>query len=454
MRITISFLIAMKQIAIFGYGRFGSLLGELLAGEFSLLVHDPFVEIPANEHVRPVSEEEALKCDTIIYAVPIPHFQGVIERHASTLNSDKKGKTLIDVLSVKVFPKEVFQQYLDNQHTIILTHPAFGPDSVKTTGVEHQKIVLSKLQGSEAVYQEWRKLFEKLTLDVVEMSPERHDELAARSQGVAHFIGRVLEEFGMEHTDIDTVGARQLVALKEQTCNDTWDLFYGLQTKNPYTMEMRLKLGKALNRIFSKLIPKQRNPEILTVGIQGGRGSFNEEAALYYLQKEKIENYELKYLYTTENVLQALHLGEIDAGQFAVHNSVGGIVNESLLAMAEYRFFIREEFSILISHTLMIHPDVSLSEIDSIMTHPQVLKQCRDNLKNRFPSLQLKSGTGDLIDSAKVAKAISDGEVPKNVAAMGSKILADIYNLKIVAEELQDMKENHTSFVWVERPEQ
>ncbi|SRR5258708_5440699 len=187
----------------------------------------------------------------------------------------------------------------------------------------------------------------------------------------------------------------------------------------------------------------------LTFGIQGGRGSFNEKAIHHYLKKEGIKSYKIKYLYTSENVLKSLNKGQIDRGQFAIHNSIGGIVDESIQAMAKYKFKILDQFAIKIAHALMIRSDADISDITTIMTHPQVLAQCASTLANKYPELKKISGKGDLIDHAKVAKYLSKNELPKYTATMGSSILAQIYNLKIVEDNLQDAKENFTSFLVV-----
>jgi len=57
---------------------------------------------------------------------------------------------------------------------------------------------------------------------------------------------------------------------------------------------------------------------------------------------------------------------------FAIHNSIGGIVKESIYAMAKYKFAIVEEFAIQIAHALMIRKDAALKDVRTIMTHPQV----------------------------------------------------------------------------------
>lgn len=187
----------------------------------------------------------------------------------------------------------------------------------------------------------------------------------------------------------------------------------------------------------------------MIIGIQGGKGSFNEEAALCFLQRNTIKEYKIKYLHTTERVLEELEKSKIDRGQFAIHNSTGGIVHESIKAMGKYRFEVVHEFGIKISHALLIRKDASFEEIDTIMTHPQVLAQCKKTLAHKYPSLKTTSGEGDLVDHAKVAELLSKNVLEKNIATMGSKVLAELYNLKIIDSNLQDQKQNYTSFLWV-----
>jgi prephenate dehydratase len=75
-------------------------------------------------------------------------------------------------------------------------------------------------------------------------------------------------------------------------------------------------------------------------------------------------------------------------------------------------------------------------------------------LQRKYSHLKLVSGEGDAIDPAKVAEMLSEGKLEKNIAALGSKGLAEIYGLKIAANNLQDSGSNFTTFVWVQRPKQ
>jgi prephenate dehydrogenase len=443
------------SVAIIGFGRFGQLWASVLKSDFPVRVYDSSSDLAAKAKeigVDFVPLKEALSADVIFYCVPISAFEDTIAEHAPIFKELGGKKTLIDVLSVKLHAKEVFEKYLPENYQALLTHPMFGPDSVRLKGLVDQPIVLDRVHISDRDYEFWKKYFVGKNLQIIEMSADDHDRFAAQSQGVTHFVGRILGEFGFEPTSIDTLGAAKLQEIKTQVCNDTWQLFVDLQTYNPHTRAMRVKLSNAQSKIFDQLLPNRIYKDRLVIGIQGGRGSFNEEAARYYMSRTAETPFELKYLHTTENVLRALHEGVVDRGQFAIHNSLGGIVTETVVACAKYRYAIVEEFAIKIAHALMITKDGTFSEIDTIMTHPQVLRQCKTNLQMKYGNLNQTSGEGDMVDHAKVAELLGKGELPKNIATMGSKVLAEIHGLKIIEENLQDLDSNFTSFLFVERP--
>lgn len=440
----------MKTISIVGFGRFGKTLYFLLRDDFEIILFDinqkVYEGVGLTKNTICAKEiKEIYRADVIFYAVPIDVFEKVIANHKHYF----KNHLLIDVLSVKQHPAHVFRKYLKGTKVqALLTHPMFGPDSSKE-GFAQLPLVMDKFLANNNQFIFWKNYFSNKELRVIEMSAKEHDKLAATSQGVTHFIGRLLEEFKLKPTQIDTLGAKKLHEVMDQTCNDTWELFLNLQNYNPYTKQMRIRLGKAYDKLYSKLLPEQINFSFITYGIQGGRGSNNEEAIQYYLKQAGIKKYKIKYLYRSENVLSALNRGDIDRGQFAIYNSVAGIVDESIQAMGKYKFKIIEQYAIKISHALIIRKDAKFSEITKIMTHPQVLAQCKNTLARKYSHLQQTSGEGEFIDQSRVAKYLSENKLPKNIATMGSKVLARLYGLKIIEDNLQDAKENYTSFLHV-----
>lgn len=443
----------MKRVSIIGFGRFGQTLYRLLKDDFSLTIYtrNPLPdEAKMGNTIYTTDLDKTYESDVIFYAIPISSFEEVLQNHKQYF---RPHHVLLDTLSVKIYPKKLLGKYLQETQTqALLTHPMFGPDSSKE-GFETLPLILENFNATNETYAFWKTYFQKKHLSVIEMTAKDHDKLAAKSQGLTHFIGRLLEEMNIQPTIIDSIGTKKLLAVKEQTCNDSWKLFTDLQHFNPYTKQMRIDTGYAYEKVYNKLLPKQVIPNVLTIGIQGGKGSFNEEAVLDYLKRHAITNYSLVYLHTSASVLEKLHSGNIDQGQFAIHNSAGGIVHESITAMAQYTFMIIEEFAIKISHSLMIRRNATLSDITTIMTHPQVLAQCKQTLLQKYPQLLQTSGKGELIDHALVAKELNEKKLPKHIATMGSKILAKIYDLQIIEDNLQDLNQNYTSFLMVKRLE-
>jgi prephenate dehydrogenase len=426
------------KVGIVGFGRFGKVWKEILEQDF------PIAVLTRTGDAKKFYSEN----DVIFIAVPISAFAEVIKKHAKFM---RPGQLIADVLSVKVHPKQVFEKLLPAGIEALLTHPMFGPDSIRLHGLAGLPLILDKFKCSPAKYDFWKGYFESKRLKIIEMSAAEHDKLAAESQGVTHFMGRLLQVYGLRPTKIDTIGAIKLNEVMDQVCNDTWELFQGLQNYNPYTKKMRLDIGKAYDKVYNLLLPKQLEKEVLNIGIQGGRGSFNEQALNEYLLRHGIKKVKVHYLFTTEKVMRNLHYGNIDLGLFAIHNSVGGMVTESIQAIAKYKFNIVEEFGIKISHMLMHLPTIDPQSIKLVMAHDQVLKQCQSNLAKTFPNLKQVSGKGDLLDTATAAKALAQGKIPQDRFILGPEILAELYGLKIHARDLQDSAQNFTSFLMVAR---
>ena len=237
----------MNKVSIIGFGRFGAMLHALLTKGFEV---DVFDKNPVdNAEVNEVSLEEALKNDTIFIAVPIRDFEDLVVDISTRIQS---GKTIIDVCSVKVFPKKVMIDNLPEKIDIIATHPLFGPDSLKDSG---SVMTMEAVRDSFERYNFWKNYFESQNIIIEEISADDHDMMAARSQGLTHFVGRVIDDFGTNQTRIDTEGYKALHKLVNQTCNDSWDLFEDIQNYNPYTEKMISELNGSFKKI-SEIIEK------------------------------------------------------------------------------------------------------------------------------------------------------------------------------------------------------
>ena len=187
-----------STVSIIGCGRFGALWTQILAKEFLVKVYDPYstgLALILPNGVELVDLESALESEAIFYATPISKFADIIQEHVKHFGTEPK--LLIDLLSVKVHPKQVFNKFLPQQHQAMLCHPLFGPDSVRTAGLSGQPIVVDQFRATSEQYAAWSTFFSRAGLNVIPMSSEDHDQLAAKSQGLAHFVGRILGEMNI-----------------------------------------------------------------------------------------------------------------------------------------------------------------------------------------------------------------------------------------------------------------
>ena len=94
--------------------------------------------------------------------------------------------------------------------------------------------------------------------------------------------------------------------------------------------------------------------KITKIGIQGGKGSFSEEAANIFAIKHGVKDFEIMYLISSRAVIKAVEYDEVSFGVFAMENAQGGVVIESVEALAEYRCRIVEMYHITVNgHSLL-----------------------------------------------------------------------------------------------------
>lgn len=184
--------------------------------------------------------------------------------------------------------------------------------------------------------------------------------------------------------------------------------------------------------------------DVRRVGVMGIRGSFSEEAAGEYARDNSLGEFQLVELISTEGVLRAVEQGDVDLGIFALENSNGGVVYESVYAMASFRFRVEDLFEIDVNHTLLGHPSLSSRDtIDRIASHQQALRQCRMWLRHNFPTTL----TTEEADTAQAARMLASGALPPTTAVIASERCAELFGLRVLERRIQDLKFNFTTFV-------
>ena len=189
--------------------------------------------------------------------------------------------------------------------------------------------------------------------------------------------------------------------------------------------------------------------KLIKIGIQGGKGSFSEEAANIFVKKHGVEDFKIIYLISSKAVIGAVESDEVSFGIFAMENAQGGVVIESVQALAEFRCQIIEMFHIPVSQNLLARHGVLIGDITEIHSHQQALRQCKDYLAEHFWTRPLIEAD----DTAEAARRLSEGKLPETVGVVGSIYCAELYDLNIIEKDIHDLKHNLTLFLAVKKIE-
>lgn len=233
-----------KSIGIIGYGRFAKLLVEL----FNKHTPDITVKIHSIEHEAddnlfyPLSEMGSV--DLIIPAVSISGFKDLLSRLTPHLTS---GQTLVDVCSIKLYPKRIMLEFLPEDINAIATHPLFGPATYAKLGedISGQAIVVESLRAEESAFNALLRLFERLKLKVIHAEAGNHDKEMGRNHFLSLFMALVLKEIKLSRGTFETHSISTLVDFMDMISVDK-DLVKDLYHYNPYCKE---ELEKLLNVI-------------------------------------------------------------------------------------------------------------------------------------------------------------------------------------------------------------
>jgi prephenate dehydrogenase len=236
-------------VGVYGLGRFGLFWAKLLAGRFPVKVFSRSRREDLPKELSWVEEAEVCACDALFFCVAISAFEAVVSRVRDYI---KPPTVVFDTCSVKVIPSELMVKLLDPGVEIVATHPMFGPDSGKN-GVSGLPLVMHPVRARASTADFWEKTFREMGLYYIAMDPHAHDREAAFTQGITHYMGRVLADLSLKPSPMATLGYRKLLEIIEQTCNDPWQLFLDIQNYNPYTKEMRMKLHESLEKIYKIL---------------------------------------------------------------------------------------------------------------------------------------------------------------------------------------------------------
>jgi len=234
-----------------------------------------------------------------------------------------------------------------------------------------------------------------------------------------------------------TRAAREIAKLKAKTKQE----FYAPHREKKI-VDRLLKKNKGplpnetLRGIFQEILNASRSMQKkLRVAYLGPEATFTHLAA--------VKNFGRYAAFTPvksiADVFSEVEKGRSDYGVVPIENSTEGVINHTLDMFVTSELKICSELLLEISHNLLSKAS-ELREIKRIYSHPQAIAQSRNWIEDNLPN-------AELVETSSTAKAAEMAEKDPESGAIASSLAASLYDLKIIAERIEDNVQNFTRFL-------
>lgn len=178
--------------------------------------------------------------------------------------------------------------------------------------------------------------------------------------------------------------------------------------------------------------------------IQGYEGSFHQVAANVFFGKDV----PVIPCDTFRDVIKtASNKHKSDGAVMAIENSIAGSILANYNLLQQSALSIVGEVYLQIRQNLLVNRGVQLDDIREVHSHTMALQQCYGFLdKHKWKLVETD-------DTALSAKHIRQHR-SKHIAAIASKLAAELYDLEVLAPNIQTLKNNYTRFLVLQRTEE
>ena len=233
----------------------------------------------------------------------------------------------------------------------------------------------------------------------------------------------------------------EIIATRSQGMPDEIRLKYVALLQSMMRASREYQYSEILRLVPDKfpLPPAEGKLDPRSVYYQGVPGAYQELAA-----RALFPACEPAPVATWEQVFQAVHSGEADAGVVPVENTTAGTVNEVYDLLLKYDLSINRSYIKKIRHCLAAAPGATLDTIVRVCSHPHALPQC---------SAFIAAHGYEAVEASNTAIAAQNvrDRADKAVAAICSREAAERSGLAVLAEGINDLQHNETRFIAVSR---
>jgi len=198
---------------------------------------------------------------------------------------------------------------------------------------------------------------------------------------------------------------------------------------------------EAVSHIFRAVMSNCRALEKeLSIAFLGPLGTYSEEAAL----KQFGEGRQAVVCASIDEVFRTVEAGQADYGVVPVENSTEGAVGITLDLLLSSPLQVIGEVTLPVHHCLL-SAQQDIRQISHVFSHAQSLSQCHEWLNKQLPNAAREAVTSN----ARAAQMIHELVASEGTfaAAIASKRAADLFDLHVLAENIEDDPKNTTRFL-------
>ena len=236
-----------------------------------------------------------------------------------------------------------------------------------------------------------------------------------------------------EHAKLEEIRKKAHGEFNELGAQELFQQIMAISRKRQY--QLLTEYGPKEKEDFQMVEQLPRNN--VTVVFQGVEGAYGYGAMRAYFQ-EDIESYHVKLF---RDAMEEVAAGRADYAVLPIENSTAGIVADIYDLLTEYNLFIVGEQILKVEHVLLGLQEAELSDIAGVYSHPQGLAQCKEYLEEHRGWK-----TTAVTNTAAAAQKVS-ADQDKTHAAIASRAAGEIYNLKVLAENICKNDSNVTRFI-------
>lgn len=131
--------------------------------------------------------------------------------------------------------------------------------------------------------------------------------------------------------------------------------------------------------------------------------------------------------------------GKSDRAVLPLENSFAGDIGEVMDLIFKGSLYINRMYDLEVEHCLLSLDDANMSDIDTVISHPQALEQCSKFIEDH------NYKTIEEVNTAFAARRLKEAG-NKNCAVIASKENAKLFGLKILEEKINNLESNKTRF--------